>query len=137
MLDLDALISEARSAFDESEPVTQDVLLGDKAVGVRVWPLDGGEWRDLIAAHPPRPGAAQDAQAGYNVDSVVAVYPRVALVDGDDVDDMMRVVDGKAVSRWPDVCATLYGSDRRNLAAAVWGINEYTPAEALAAAGKA
>lgn len=137
-MDLDALLKVADETFDGIEPVTQDVLIGKKIVGVRFWPLDNTAWRDLIAQHPPRQGAGMDANAGYNVDAIVPDFPNVALVDGDDVDNMLRRdAKGVEVSRWPDVYRRLSPPDMKNLAIALWGLHEWDPQQRLVAAGKA
>ena len=129
MVDVQALIAAQKQKLDTVEPVTQDVLLGDEVVGVRFWPLSGTAWRDLCALHPNRGESQFDMALGYNLDAVLRAYPRVYLVKGDDVTDVAR--------DWADVCDVLSGPDLKNLAYAVWGINEYDPAQRLAAAGKA
>lgn len=137
-MDIDELLARADEIFEATEPVTQDVLLGEKVIGVRFWPLDPGAWRDLIAGHSPRDGSPQDANAGYNTDAVVPAFPNVALVDGDDVDNMIRRNDkGAEVSRWPDVYRRLSSPDKKNLALALWGLHEWAPQQRLVAAGKA
>lgn len=137
-MDLDALIADAKAKFEATEPVTQDVLLGSKVVGVRFWPIPGPEWRDLVASNPPRPGAAMDQNLGYNVDAVVRAFPKVALVDGDEVDNMIRRdAEGREFSKWPEVHDSLSGADLKNLAMAVWGLHEWDPQKALVEAGKA
>lgn len=136
-IDIDALISKAREVFEQIEPVDQDVLLGEKVVTVRVWPMEGPDWRDLIAEHPPRVKSSTDSTAGYNVDSVAKVYPRLALVDGDTVDNLVRRDEkGREFSRWPEIAARLLGADLRNIASAVWGVNEFDPQKRMVAAGK-
>lgn len=137
-MDLDGLLAEADKVFEAADPVTQDVLLGDRAVTVKLWPLPTGEWRDLIAQHPPRPKSTQDANFGYNVDAVVPDFPNVALLDGGEIDYMIRQDSrGKEVSRWPDVVRRLSSPDVGNLAVALWGMHEWTPTQRLANAGKA
>lgn len=135
MIDIDELIEKADAAFDATEPVTQDVLLGDKVVGVRFWPIRGTEWRDLCAAHPPI--AKAHANYGFNPDAVVLAYPKLAIVDGDDVDNLIRRDEkGAEVSRWPDMHARLSGADLKNLAIALWGLHEWTPQQRLIAADR-
>lgn len=128
-MDVDALIAKARAHFDSVEPVTQDVAFGDDIVGVRLWPMTGPDWRDLIVKYPPREGVVLDTTAGYNVDAVTAVYPKVYLVQGDDVTNV--------ADRWPQICPQLSGPDLKNLATAIWGLNEYQPQKRLVDAGKA
>lgn len=118
-IDVDALIAGAKAAFQRVDPVTQDVELGDEIVGVRVWPLSGSEWRDLVVKHPPRPDAVRDRNMGYNLDSVSRVYPRVALV----VDDVEQQIG----ERWADIWDVLSAPDQENVALAIWGLNEFDP----------
>lgn len=128
-IDLDALIASARDRLENVEPVTQEVDLGGSIVGVRVWPLRGHEWRDLTALHPWREGSQFDQNLGYNIDAVTRAYPRVALVQGDDVEDVS--------ARWADILDVLSGPDLKNIALAVWGVNEFDPQKRMTAAGKA
>lgn len=128
-MDLKALVAKARQDFDSVEPVEQDVVLAGELVTVRVWPLTGPQWRDLCAKHPNRTDSAFDQALGYNLTAVLADYPRVYLVNGNDVVD--------AAEDWADICAVLSGPDLKNLELAVWGVNEYDPAQRLVAAGKA
>lgn len=127
--DIDALIAKARENFDTVKPVDQDVLLGDDVVTVRLWPLTGVAWRELVVNHPVRDGVQHDLALGYDLESVVRAYPRVYLVDGDEVTDV--------AARWAEVCDVLSAPDLKALSFAVWGLNEYDPSQKLAAAGKA
>lgn len=128
-MDIKALVAKARQDMDTVQSADQDVVIGGELVTVRVWPLSGPEWRDLCAKHPNRADSSFDQALGYNLTAVLADYPRVYLVDGDEVTD--------AREDWADICAVLSGPDLKNLEYAVWGINEYEPAQRLAAAGKA
>jgi len=128
-IDVKALIAAQKQKLDTVEPVTQDVLLGDEVVGVRLWPMTGTGWRDLTTRHPHRGESQFDQALGYNLDGVLREYPRVYLVKGDDVTDVS--------DSWGEICDVLSGPDLKNLAYAVWGLNEYDPAQRLAAAGKA
>ena len=128
-MDIDALIAAQKATLDKVQPVDQDVMLGDDIVTVRVWPLSGVAWRDLTAKHPWREGSEFDQQLGYNLDGVVRDYPKVYLVaDGDPV----NVTD-----RWPEIVDVLTGVDIKNLGFAVWGLNEFDPANRMVSAGKA
>lgn len=96
---------------------------------MRVWPLSGVAWRDLIAKHPGRDGSTFDQQLGYNLDGVARDYPKVYLVvDG----DVSNVSD-----RWSEIVDVLSGADINNLGFVVWGLNEFDPADRLVKAGKA
>lgn len=128
-IDVTALIASQKKTLDSVEPVTQDVLLGEKVIGVRFWPA-AGAWEELTSKHPPRAGVESDLALGYNLSGVVRGYPRTYLVDGDDVQPVVG-------EQWADVYDVLSGPDKKNLGFAVWGLNEYDPAQRLAEAGKA
>lgn len=128
-IDVTALIAAQKKTLDSVEPVTQDVLLGEKLIGVRFWPANSA-WEELTAKHPPRAGVEADLALGYNLSAVVRDYPRTYLVDGDDVQPIVG-------DQWADVYDVLSGPDKKNLGYAVWGLNEYDPAQRLAEAGKA
>lgn len=128
-MDVKALIAKARQDMDTVEPVEQVVVLGGELVTVRMWPLSGVAWRDLCARFPNRSESQFDQALGYNLTAVLAAYPRVYLVNGDEVTD--------AKDDWADICAVLSGPDLKNLEYAIWGVNEYDPAQRLVAAGKA
>lgn len=129
-MDIDALIANARAVLDKVGSVDQEVLLGDVPVTVRFWPLQGVAWRELTAQHPARARSVFDQNLGYNLDAVVRDYPKVYLVDGDDVTDV-------AGEKWHSILDVLSGPDLRDLAAAVWGLNEFEHQKRVAAAGKA
>lgn len=138
-MDIDALIAKGRAAFDSVEPVDMPVTFGDARVTVRFWPQTGGEWRALTAVHPPRPGSVWDQNLGYNLDAVVRDYPKVYLVDGDDVVHVSVPSDPKKPNewRWHGLYDVLPPGDMKNLASALWGLNEYEYQKRAIAAGKA
>lgn len=137
-MDLDALIAKGRAELDKVEPVDTPVLLGGQPVRVRFWPLAGGEWRALTTVHPPRERSVYDQNLGYNLDAVVRDYPKVYLVDGDEVVNVTERTEGKPGHRkWHDVYDVLSGPDMKTLATTVWGLNEYEHQKRAAAAGKA
>lgn len=128
-MNIEELIAKQKATLDNVKPVDQDVILGEDLVTVRLWPLSGVAWRDLTAVNPPRAGSTLDQQLGYNLDGVVRSYPRVYLVDGDDINDPSE--------HWPGLVDVLTGADLKNLGFAVWGLNEFDPADRLVKAGKA
>ena len=137
-IDLDSLIAEAREMINNAEPELVPVTLARRQVGVRFLPMAGSAWRDLTLLHPPRPEVRQDLNLGYNVDAVVAAYPDVALVDGDEVDDMIREdAEGNPISRWPAIWAALTATGRKDVATAIWHAHEQAPERLVEAAGKA
>ena len=129
MFDIDALIASAKQKLDTVKPVDQEVILGEKIVKVRFWPLSGTDWRNLTARHPWRDDSVQDQNLGYNIDGVTAAYPKVYLVDGDEVQDVSE--------RWPEIAKVLSGPDLKNCGFAIWGLNEYDPEMRRKLAGKA
>lgn len=128
-IDVKALIEAQKQSLDSVEPVTQEVLLGEKLLGVRFWPVPSA-WEELTAKHPPRSGVEVDMALGYNLSAVVREYPRTYLVDGDEVQPVVG-------EQWAEVYDVLSGPDKKALGYAAWGLNEYDPAQRLAAAGKA
>lgn len=139
-MDVDALIAKARENFDKVEPVDQEVLLGDDVVTVRFWPVMGTEWTELTTRNPPRKGSVRDQNMGYNADGIVREYPKVFLVQGDDVvnvGELAPTPDNPLHRKWDDVVAALSGPDLHHLAIAVWGLNDYDPQKRLKTAGKA
>ena len=137
MIDLDALIAEADKLVAEAEVEFVPVTLAGRQVGVRFAPMSGADWRDLVLKHPPRKDIAQDANLGYNVDGVVGAYPHLALVDGDDVDDMIRPGADGPKSMWPEVWKRLTSTGRKDVSTAIWFAHERTPERLVADAGKA
>ncbi|MGB4136421.1 MAG: hypothetical protein WA971_07650, partial [Microbacterium sp.] len=93
-VDVKALVAKARQEFAAVEPVDQEVELGGEKITARFTPISGPEWRDLTAKHPERPGG--DQALGYDLTGVMMSYPRVSLVDGDDVQDV--------TAEWADMC---------------------------------
>ena len=95
-LDIDALISNAKKEQAEAGPEELHVLLGGEVVVIRLWPLSGPDWRALFAKHPPRTMIVDekpktltaDVPFGCNIDSLVRDYPRVALVKGDEEQEL-------------------------------------------------
>lgn len=137
-VDLDALVADALALFEGAEPEIVPVMLGRRQVGVRFLPMSGREWRDLVLRHPPRKDVLQDANVGFHVDEVVAAYPNVALVVGDEVDDMIRTdAEGKKYSKWSAVWDALTATGRKDVSSAIWVAHVVAPEQLVADAGKA
>ena len=141
-MDVAALVAKAREQFEQAEPVDQDVLMGDEVVTVRFDPIDGQTFRALTMEHPPRPKVVTDQNLGYDIDAVVRWYPKVSLVQGDDVTRVSDPLPRKRATDpehrpWFDVLDALEGPDLKTLASVVWGMCEYTPQKRLMRAGKA
>lgn len=138
-IDVKALIEKQKHALDSVEPVDQEVLLGGQIVTVRIWPVSGGVWDELTSSNPAR--TVEDAEGnrvpvkydldlGYNLSGVVRSYPRLYLVDGDEVTPIVG-------EQWAEVYDVLSGPDKKALGYAVWGKNEFEPTQMKLAAGKA
>lgn len=138
-MDLDSLILNAKAQQAETKPVDQDVMLGDRVVTVRIFPVDGPKWTEFTTAHPPRPGQLRDAQFGYNANGILRNYgDHIAFVDGDEIDRLKRTDDdGREYSKWPELHDMMSGPDLTNLAVALWGKNDYEHQVKLVEAGKA
>lgn len=137
-MDLDALLAEADRLVAEAEPELVPVVIAGRQLGVRYVPMSGQAWRDLVLLHPPRPDVVQDMNLGYDVDAVVSAYPHVAVVEGDEVDDLVRVdAEGSEYSAWPAVWKRLSATGKKEVAASVWAAHERTPERLIADAGKA
>lgn len=138
-MDLEALFAEADEALAAVEPTTVPVVIAKRTMGVRFLPMSSGDWRHLAAQHPPRVDVPADRNRGYNVDAVVAAYPRVALIaENGDVDDLMRANDeGETVSQWPEVWSRLTARSQTAVATEIWASHELTPDLLVEDAGKA
>lgn len=135
---LEELLAEADKLLEEAEPITVPVTLGKSTVGVRFLPMDGAGWNALTVQHPPRPNVPEDMNRGYNIDAVVGAYPNVALIVGDEVDDMQRVQeDGTRKSVWPATWARLTATGRKDVQTEIWAAHEYLPEKLVGGAGKA
>lgn len=135
---LEDLLAEADAQMEAVEPITVPVKLGEQTVGVRFLPMDGPGWRALTVRHPPREDVTVDRNHGYNIESVVGAYPDVALIIGDEVDDMRRTQDdGSVKSLWPETWKRLTATGRDDVAAEMWAAHELVPERLVGQAGKA
>lgn len=136
---LEELLAEADEILAAVEPITVPVTLGKSTVGVRFMPMDGAGWNALVALYPPsKDASAVDKSRGYNIDAVVGAYPNVALIVGDEVDDLMREQeDGSRRSVWPDTWQRLTAMGRRDVQTEIWAAHEYMPEKLVGEAGKA
>lgn len=138
-IDVEALISSAKKAFEQAEPDDIRILMGEEEVTVRIWPVTGQEWRRLTATYPARIGEDADGASAviqadrafsYNVDALTREYPRVALVD----DGTEKNLDTKL---WGRILDVLDGPAFEGVAAVIFYLNVVMPAKRQAAAGKA
>ncbi|MGW9587499.1 hypothetical protein [Microbacterium sp. NPDC055455] len=122
------LIAKARAELDTAAPVVVPVEVGGELVDIGFRPVLGTVWADLMAVHPPRPGAVLDGNVGFNSDAVAKDYPldRVT-VDGEPVD----------AETWADLMGVLTSPGIKLVAAALWGLNQNDPQRRAAELGKA
>lgn len=127
-MDLKALIEKARAELPapvDSAPVIIEVAgeVGD----VVFKKLSGPAWADMIATHPPRPGT--DGALGFNSDAAARDYPHDHItVDGEPVPDQ---------GTWEATFDLQSSPTIKQLAAAVWSINQYRPQQRVVELGKA
>lgn len=127
-MNLQEKIAKAREEFAATKPTELEVEVGGEIALMTFRPVWGAEWANLIAQHPPRPGAAVDDRVGYNTDGVVADYPVDAItVDGSSIDEVT----------WRELVSVLTSPNRTNIASVLYGLNQLEPARKLAEAGKA
>jgi len=100
--------------------------------------LPGDFWNYLTATNPVRPDSIIDLSYGYNLDAVVQ---KAAKAERGGHSFAWQVDDGKPVvltgEQWDDVFGMLSGHDASAIRDAVWNLNEWGPAQALAEAKKA
>lgn len=115
-MDVEALIARAREHVAKAHTATQEVLVGDELVELEFTRVDGMQWASLKATHPPRDGSRFDVNLGYNVDAGPRDYPVSAIkVAGESV----------SVEQWQALFDLLAAPSVRDVATAVWGLNDY------------
>lgn len=140
MIDLDALIAQAREALASEPPVTKYVSVPGRKelIGVQFTPISGSEWRALAAQHLPRPRSFLDQNLGYNLDAVTREFPNFVIVDGDGVDNLKRVdEEGNVRYAWPDIFDKLEDPAIEILAQALYEVHVSLPLQRMVKAGKA
>jgi hypothetical protein len=126
-MDLKERIEAARALVENAEPTVATVEVGGELIDVGFKPVLGQVWADLMATHPPRPGAILDGNVGFNSDAVAKDYPLGKItVDGLPVD----------AETWAEINAVLTAPGIKLFAAALWGINQNDPARRAAELGK-
>lgn len=100
--------------------------------------LPGDLWNDLTATNPVRSDSIVDLSYGYNLDAVVKKAAKAARGGHSFA---WQVADGKPVvltaEQWDEIFGMLSGHDASAVRDAVWNLNEWGPAQALAEAKKA
>lgn len=111
----------------------------DSIVTIRLTRLPGRDWSTLTSKCPPRPDVPLDTHYGYNYDAVCEASARYRDPKGAAYGH--RLEDGEPVDitdeEWDDLFSVLAGNDIGKIRDAVWTLNEYEPAQRLAALVKA
>jgi hypothetical protein len=135
---LDDLAAQAAA-----EPDTADVpvLVNGHLYTLRFTQMDGLEWASEVDKYPARPFILIDARYGYNLRALVKgiAHKCGVLLDGDTEVPLRTDPPGTkdGVDQWGDLFKALDGSAVQRVCDAVWGLNEYAPAQAVEAAKKA
>lgn len=137
-IDVQALVAKAREQIEQVEPTKQEILLAGQLVTMHIRPLSGQEWRALVVQHPPRVEEVDDKKVviaadrpyGFNIDSLVPEYPRLAIADGDNEIELSQ-------DEWREIVAVLADPSLEAMRLAIWGLNVYEPAMEIQGAGKA
>lgn len=122
-IDLDALLEKARKFHESIEPVEVEVVVGDRAIVVRVPYMMPAEFVELTDRYAPKPGGAVDGW--WDGNGLARNFPGLVLVDGEDEDDMFVLRDREAFYRWPEVWDELSSEDRESVRSAIWGLHVY------------
>ena len=122
---LDALIAESQGAL----------------VTLRFTSLPGSQWADITARCPVRLDAPIDRQYGYDMQAAstfAAPLCGVRLEDGVEVPlTVTPASEGvAAVDDWADLFITITGHEFIRIMDAIYELNEYAPAQRIAAAKK-
>lgn len=111
----------------------------DSIVVIRLTRLPGRDWSNLTSKCPPRHDVPIDTHYGYNYDAVCEASARYRDPKG--VAYGHRLEGGEPVEitdeEWDDLFSVLAGNDIGKIRDAVWTLNEYEPAQRLAALVKA
>lgn len=137
-MDFDELLAEADAFFAEIPAEEVEVSLGRRNAMVRFEPLTGPEWRALTVRHPPKVDVLYDMRLGYDLDGVLADYPRVTVtVDGETVEMITPGPDGKPVNRFGRFVEKVRNGGQRDMAMTIYFLNDADPRKELERAGKA
>lgn len=135
--DLDVILRDSQEYEESREPIDAHVVIGKKVVTVRIPYLSGNEFDDVTCKYA-YPFPYRDALGcWFDLGAVTRNHPRIVLVDGDDVDDLVVVKDSDDHYRWPEVYAALSEGDRMTLQSVVWGVYIHEPGLRVAAAKEA
>lgn len=95
-------------------------------VVLRFTRLGGAKWAELTSRHPVRVGVQIDMHYGYNYDAVcgAAAVESGVRVEGDEEIPMTP-------EQWAKLLEVLSGNEVQLIRDAVWGLNEFEPAQRL------
>lgn len=121
-----------------------DTLIKESAgalVTLRFTSLPGSQWADITARCPVRLDAPIDRQYGYNMQAAstfAAPLCGVRVEDGAEVPlTVTPAAEGvAAVDEWADLFTTITGHEFIRIMDAIYELNEYAPAQRIAAAKK-
>lgn len=111
----------------ESEAEQIRAEFADTLVDIKFTRLVGDEWTQLVVSNPPRDNVLPDiAFFGYNFSAVTAEAARQSgvIVEGDEE----RVL---SADEWDDLFSLISGGDHKNIADAVYALNEGEAARAV------
>jgi hypothetical protein len=118
-----------------------EVLLNGNLYTLRFTKLDGTEWAAEVDKYPARPGILIDSRYGYDLRKLVKgiAHKCGVLLDGETEVPLQWDPPGTKdrVDEWADLFKALDGHAVQRIADAIWGLNEYAPAQAVEAAKKA
>ena len=127
-MDLKDLIARQRAKIEAPKSETVPVALGGELVEVEVLKLLPDAWQELVATHPPRKTARSDINMGYDQHALPRDYPASRVkVAGEDIDQ----------ATWAELWASLDSVNKKNVHAAMWGLNVYEAMQELQELGKA
>lgn len=109
-----------------------DITVNNKLVRLRFTQLDALEWADLCDLCPPRPGSPIDRNFGYNFRAVVTLAaPKSGKrLDGEEAVEL-------TADQWRKLLKSINPLSLRTIGDVIFNLNEWIPAQEVAAAKKA
>lgn len=124
---IDDLIAQARAEVAEPETIPVPVVVKGGLVELVFTKLLGADWLGLTATNPPRAGAVLDSNLGFNIDAVGGAYP---------ADKVTIAGEAPTKEQWAEFYGLLAGPHRKNIATAIWGMNQFAIEKELGDLGK-
>lgn len=118
-----SVVTELTERLEALTMAAQDAL-----VVLRFTRLPGAQWAALTSHHPVRADVPIDRHYGYDYD---AVCTAAAVASGARIDDGQPVEMAKA--EWVELFDVLSGNEVGLIRDAVWELNEFDPAQRIAA----